>query len=49
MLLKKLVWVGRFMVLAVAILAIVLSSKPDSKVLGLLLMLGLVSVLHLVH
>ena len=32
---KELVWVGRFMVLAIAVLAIVLASNPDSKVLGL--------------
>lgn len=32
---KELVWVGRFMVLAVAVLAICLASNPDSKVLGL--------------
>lgn len=32
---KELVWVGRFMVLAIAILAIVLASNPSSKVLGL--------------
>ncbi|OTG64902.1 sodium/proline symporter [Acinetobacter sp. ANC 4470] len=32
---KELVWVGRFMVLAIAVLAIGLASNPDSKVLGL--------------
>lgn len=32
---KELVWVGRFMVIAVAVLAICLASNPDSKVLGL--------------
>lgn len=32
---KELVWVGRFMVLAVALLAIGLASNPESKVLGL--------------
>ncbi|MCY1160653.1 Sodium/proline symporter [compost metagenome] len=32
---KELVWVGRFMVLAIAVLAITLASNPDSKVLGL--------------
>ncbi|AOA58528.1 sodium/proline symporter PutP [Acinetobacter larvae] len=32
---KELVWVGRFMVLAVSILAIFLASNPDSKVLSL--------------
>lgn len=32
---KELVWVGRFMVLAIAVLAIALASNPDSKVLGL--------------
>ena len=32
---KELVWVGRLMVLLVAILAIVLASNPESKVLGL--------------
>ena len=32
---KELAWVGRFMVLAIAVLAIVLASNPDSKVLGL--------------
>ena len=46
---KELVWVGRIMVLAIAVLAIVLAGNPDSKVLTLLLMLGLVLVLHLDH
>lgn len=32
---KELVWVGRFMVLAIALLAIGLASNPESKVLGL--------------
>ena len=32
---KELVWVGRIMVLAIAVLAIVLAGNPDSKVLGL--------------
>lgn len=32
---KELVWVGRFMVLAIAMLAIGLASNPESKVLGL--------------
>lgn len=32
---KELVWVGRSMVLAIALLAIVLAIQPDSKVLGL--------------
>ena len=32
---KELVWVGRFMVLAIAVLAIALASNPESKVLGL--------------
>ena len=32
---KELVWVGRLMVLAITILAIVLAMNPDSKVLGL--------------
>ena len=32
---KELVWVGRFMVVAIAILAIALASNPSSKVLGL--------------
>ena len=32
---KELVWVGRVMVLAIAVLAIVLAGNPDSKVLGL--------------
>lgn len=32
---KELVWVGRFMVLLIAILAIWLASNPSSKVLGL--------------
>ena len=32
---KELVWVGRFMVLAIAVLAIALASNPNSKVLGL--------------
>jgi sodium/proline symporter len=32
---KELVWVGRFMVVAIAILAIALASNPGSKVLGL--------------
>jgi sodium/proline symporter len=32
---KELVWVGRFMVLAIAVLAIGLASNPSSKVLGL--------------
>ncbi len=32
---KELVWVGRLMVLLIAIVAIVIASNPDSKVLGL--------------
>lgn len=32
---KELVWIGRAMVLAVALLALVLAQNPDSKVLGL--------------
>lgn len=32
---KELVWIGRLMVLAVAIIAIVIAQNPDSKVLGL--------------
>lgn len=32
---KELVWVGRLMVLLIALLAIVLASNPDAKVLGL--------------
>ena len=32
---KELVWIGRLMVLLIAILAIVLASNPESKVLGL--------------
>ena len=32
---KELVWVGRLMVLLIALLAIVLASNPESKVLGL--------------
>jgi len=32
---KELVWVGRLMVLAIAVLAIILASNPNSKVLGL--------------
>lgn len=32
---KELVWVGRIMVLAVAVIAILLAADPDSKVLGL--------------
>lgn len=32
---QELVWVGRSMVLAIALLAILLASNPDSKVLGL--------------
>ena len=32
---KELVWVGRVMVLAIAVLAIFLAGNPDSKVLGL--------------
>lgn len=32
---KELVWVGRVMVLLIAIVAIVIASNPDSKVLGL--------------
>lgn len=32
---KELVWVGRLMVLAISILAIVLAANPNSKVLGL--------------
>ena len=32
---KELVWVGRLMVLLIALLAIVLASNPDSQVLGL--------------
>jgi len=32
---QELVWVGRMMVLAIALLAIILASNPESKVLGL--------------
>lgn len=32
---KELVWVGRIMVLAVAVIAILIAANPDSKVLGL--------------
>lgn len=32
---KELVWVGRLMVLAIAVLAIILAGNPESKVLGL--------------
>lgn len=32
---KELVWVGRLMVLAISVFAIILASNPDSKVLGL--------------
>lgn len=32
---KELVWVGRLMVLAVAVVAIIIAQNPDSKVLGL--------------
>ncbi|WP_372404918.1 sodium/proline symporter PutP [Acinetobacter piscicola] len=32
---NELVWVGRLMVLAISVLAIILAFKPDSKVLGL--------------
>ena len=32
---NELVWIGRAMVLAIAVLAIILAMKPDSKVLGL--------------
>ncbi len=32
---KELVWVGRLMVLLIAIVAIAIASNPDSKVLGL--------------
>lgn len=32
---QELVWVGRLMVLAIALLAIILASNPESKVLGL--------------
>lgn len=32
---KELVWIGRFMVLLVAVIAIVIAQNPDSKVLGL--------------
>jgi Na+/proline symporter len=32
---KELVWVGRFMVLMIALLAIYMAGNPDSKVLGL--------------
>ncbi|MBX4377988.1 sodium:proline symporter, partial [Mycobacterium tuberculosis] len=32
---KELVWIGRFMVLLVSAIAIVIAQNPDSKVLGL--------------
>lgn len=32
---KELVWIGRFMVLLVAVIAIIIAQNPDSKVLGL--------------
>ncbi len=37
---KELVWVGRFMVLVVALVAIALASNPENRVLGLVSRVG---------